>query len=67
GIDPIEIGKTAEFDVYSERGRNRKHPAWAKWIEWRVAQVTTFVEELSAAVFMDYPECIVNQGQDWAD
>ena len=27
GIDPIEIGKTAEFDVYSERGRNRKHPA----------------------------------------
>ena len=25
------------------------------------------MEELSAAVFMDYPECIVNQRQDWAD
>ncbi|HIE04910.1 MAG TPA: hypothetical protein EYP61_09145 [Candidatus Latescibacteria bacterium] len=40
--------------------------------------MTKFVEELSrsakargkevsAAVFMDYPECIVYQGQDWGD
>ena len=57
---------------------NRKHPAWARWIEWRAGWVTKFVEEisdsvkarnkeLSAAVFMEYPECIVNQGQDWGD
>lgn len=78
GIDPIEIGKASEFNVFSERGRNRKHPAWAKWIEWRAGWVTKFVEdlskvtkargkELSAAVFMDYPECIAYQGQDWGD
>ncbi|RKY69557.1 MAG: hypothetical protein DRP97_05215 [Candidatus Latescibacterota bacterium] len=78
GTDPVEIGRFSGFDESAQRGRNRKHPAWVQWIEWRVAQITTFVEALSAAarkrecalsgaVFMDYPECIVNQGQDWAE
>ena len=78
GVDPLEIGKVSEFNVYSERGRNRKHPAWAEWIEWRAGWITKFVEELSAltksrdkelsaAVFMEYPECIVYEGQDWGD
>jgi len=78
GTDPIEIGKVSEFNVYSERGRNRRHPAWPRWIEWRAGWVTRFVEalsksaktrgkELSAAVFMEYPECIVYEGQDWGD
>lgn len=78
GVDPLEIGKTAEYNTFSEQATNRKHPAWARWIEWRAGWVTKFVEEisglvrsrdkeLSAAVFMDYPECLVNQGQDWAD
>lgn len=78
GVDPIGIGKGSEFNVFGERGRNRKHPAWAEWIEWRAGWITQFVEELSrstkargkelsAAVLMDYPECIVYQGQDWGD
>lgn len=78
GIDPIAIGKVSEFNVYSERGRNRQHPAWARWVEWRAGWVTRFVEDLSksakarnkalsAAVFMEYPECIVYEGQDWGD
>lgn len=78
GTDPIEIGKVSEFNVFSERGRNRKHPAWPKWVEWRAGWVTKFVEELSnsvkvrgkelsAAVFMEIPECIVYEGQDWGD
>ncbi len=78
GVDPLEIGKSSEFNVYSERGRNRKHPAWEAWVEWRAGWITKFVEELSdltkskgkelsAAVFMEYPECIVYEGQDWGD
>ena len=78
GVDPLEIGKSSEFNSFRSRSRNRGHPAWAKWIEWRAGWVTKFVEELSeaaafrrkdvsAAVFMDYPECIVYQGQEWGD
>ena len=78
GIDPLEIGKVSEFNVFRERAQNRKHPAWAKWVEWRAGWITKFVEELSeltkskgkelsAAVFMEYPECIVYEGQDWGD
>jgi uncharacterized lipoprotein YddW (UPF0748 family) len=78
GVDPLEIGKVSEFNTYSERGRNRKHPAWEAWVEWRAGWITRFVEEmstltkregkeLSAAVFMEYPECIVYEGQDWGD
>jgi len=71
GIDPLEIGKSSHY-------LNRKHPFWAQWIEWRAKWITKFVEklskltkvknkELSAAVFMEYPECIIYEGQDWAD
>jgi len=78
GIDPLEIGKVSEFNAFRERALNRKHPAWAKWVEWRAGWITRFVEELSAltkgkgkelsaAVFMEYPECIVYEGQDWGD
>ena len=78
GVDPLEIGKSSQYNVFRSRSRNRSHPAWARWIEWRAKWVTRFVEELSesarsrgkelsAAVFMDYPECIVYQGQDWGD
>ncbi|MCD6336401.1 MAG: family 10 glycosylhydrolase [Candidatus Latescibacteria bacterium] len=78
GTDPLEIGKVSEFNVYSERGKNRKHPDWSKWVEWRAGWVTKFVEELSAsvkdrgkelsaAVFMEYPECVVYEGQNWGD
>lgn len=78
GVDPLEIGKTSGFNASAERAQGRKHPAWAKWIEWRAGWITKFVEELSkltrskgkelsAAVFMDYPECIVYVGQDWGD
>lgn len=78
GIDSLEIGKSSEFNVLRERAQNRKHPAWAKWIEWRAGWITKFVEELSeltrsrnkelsAAVFMEYPECVVYEGQDWGD
>ena len=78
GVDPLEIGKSSEFNAYSERGANRKHPAWEAWVEWRARWITKFVEELSdltkrkgrelsAAVFMEYPECIVYEGQDWGD
>ena len=78
GTDPLEIGKISEFNAFGERAKNRKHPVWAKWVEWRVGWITKFVEELSrstkarakelsAAVFMEYPECIVYEGQDWGD
>lgn len=78
GIDPIEIGKSSQFNASRESAQSRKHPLWARWIEWRVGWITKFVEELSeltkkrnkelsAAVFMEYPECIVDMGQDWGD
>jgi uncharacterized lipoprotein YddW (UPF0748 family) len=78
GTDPVDIGRFSGYDESSQRGRNRKHPAWVAWVEWRVECVRKFVEELSvaarkrnkaltAAAFADYPECIVNQGQDWAE
>lgn len=78
GVDPLEIGKVSEYNVSIERERNRKHPAWEAWVAWRAGWITKFVEELSdltkrkgkelsAAVFMEYPECIVYEGQDWGD
>ena len=74
GIDPLKIKGNLQ---YLSR-LNRKHPFWAQWIEWRAKWITKFVErlseltkvkdkELSAAVFMEYPECIIYIGQDWAD
>jgi uncharacterized lipoprotein YddW (UPF0748 family) len=78
GVDPMDIGETWGFNESSERAANRRHPAWVRWIEWRVSNITTFVEklsaltkaagkELSAAVFMEYPGCIVDQGQNWTE
>ena len=78
GTDPVEIGPTWGFNESGERAQNRKHPTWASWIAWRAGWITRFVEglsgsvkargrELSVAVFMEYPECIVDQGQDWGD
>jgi uncharacterized lipoprotein YddW (UPF0748 family) len=78
GTDPLKIGRVSEFNAFRERAQNRKHPAWARWVEWRAGWITMFVEELSesvkargkelsAAVFMEYPECIVYEGQDWGD
>jgi uncharacterized lipoprotein YddW (UPF0748 family) len=78
GTDPLDIGKVSEFNVHSERGKNRKHPDWPAWVEWRAGWVTKFVEELSgsvkdrgkelsAAVFMEVPECVVYEGQNWGD
>jgi len=51
---------------------------WAAWVDWKTANITRFVErlhvaakakgkEVSAAVFPEYPECIVAIGQDWED
>lgn len=71
GVDPLKIGKSSHY-------LNRKHPFWAQWIEWRAKWITKFVEklskltksknkELSAAVFMEYPECIIYEGQDWVN
>lgn len=51
---------------------------WGDWLTFRAEPVTRFVErlrkaararkkELSAAVFPDYPGCLVSVGQDWAD
>ena len=51
---------------------------WAAWVDWRTANVTRFVErlhlsakannmEVSAAVFPEYPACVVDIGQDWED
>ena len=50
--------------------------AWEAWVEWRVNNITSFVEklreeaksrgrEVSAAVFSAYPLCIETVGQDW--
>jgi len=55
---------------------NRRHPKWPEWVELRIKNITTFVKRLreeskkygldvSAAVFSDYPRCMVNNGQDW--
>lgn len=74
GVDPIEIKRDLQYLSHL----NRKHPFWAQWIEWRVKWITKFVEKLSkltkvkdkklsAAVFMEYPECIPHIGQDWID
>ncbi|MDP6438026.1 MAG: family 10 glycosylhydrolase [Candidatus Brocadiia bacterium] len=51
-------------------------PAHEQWTQWRVSRLAAFVRrmheltagrgiELSAAVFADYPDCIVQQAQDW--
>ena len=56
----------------------RLDPLDEEWVLRRVGNVTSFVEEagdlvkergieLSAAVFADYPRCIVEVGQDWVD
>jgi uncharacterized lipoprotein YddW (UPF0748 family) len=50
----------------------------SKWVQWRALNITSFVEELrlelrreeasvklSAAVFKDYPRCLVTVAQDW--
>ncbi len=50
----------------------------SNWIQWRAGNITSFVEELrhemkqlcpnaalSAAVFKDYPRCMMNVAQDW--
>jgi len=53
-------------------------PAYQRWTDWRAAQVSGFVArlreftrdegmELSAAVYPEYPECVTEQAQDWAD
>ncbi|RLF03869.1 MAG: hypothetical protein DRK00_07950, partial [Thermoprotei archaeon] len=53
-------------------------PLDEEWVLRRVGNVTSFVEEagdlvkergieLSAAVFADYPGCVVEVGQDWVD
>lgn len=71
GVDPLEIKKSSYYP-------NRKHCLWTRWIEWRAKWITKFVEklsgitrsnnkELSAAVFMEYPESIIYEGQDWVD
>lgn len=50
---------------------------WGDWLTYRAEPVTRFVErlrgatkargkELSAAVFPDYPDCLIGVGQDWA-
>jgi uncharacterized lipoprotein YddW (UPF0748 family) len=64
GVDPI--------DVTQPDGN------MSKWIQWRAWNITSFVEELrldvkrenarvklSAAVFKDYPRCLVTVAQDW--
>jgi len=64
GIDPKEIEKP--------------NHARSLWVQWRAQNITSFVEELrlemrrispetalSAAVFKDYPRCLVAVGQDW--
>ncbi|KYH40432.1 MAG: hypothetical protein AYL32_011610 [Candidatus Bathyarchaeota archaeon B26-2] len=61
-VDPVEL--------------ERKDPAWADWVRWRVGNISKFVErlskaargrglEVSAAVFTDYPMALVWVGQDW--
>jgi len=56
---------------------SQKDVEWSGWIDWRASNVTRFVKrvreaateknmEVSAAVFPQYPECIVDDGQNWA-
>jgi len=56
---------------------SQKDSEWSDWIDWRAGNVTRFVErvhkaaserkmEVSAAVFPQYPECIVDDAQNWA-
>lgn len=51
---------------------------WSAWIDWKTANITRFVErlsaearqkgkEVSAAVFPDYPNSVVDIGQDWEE
>lgn len=67
-IFKIKGRKIKEVDVKSR--------SWSKWVDWRVKQVSRFVaklhnlakkrkKEISAAVFSDYPQTLVNLGQDW--
>jgi hypothetical protein len=35
-LPQVKIGRFSGFDESSERGRNRKHPAWVRWVEWRL-------------------------------
>jgi len=64
GVDPREIAQLDEN--------------MSKWIQWRAENITGFVRdlrrdmkktnpkaELSAAVFKDYPRCLMHLGQDW--
>jgi len=62
-------------DPFILKPRDKK---WADWIDWRVTNITNFVRkvkkeastrniEVSAAVFTDYPLCIVTNGQDWGE
>lgn len=64
GSDPVDI--------------DGAHNHWSEWVDWRVAQITGFVERLrkranaagktmSAGVFADYPNCVWGVGQDWED
>jgi uncharacterized lipoprotein YddW (UPF0748 family) len=54
-----------------------KDDEWSGWIDWRADNITRFVKrvhdaaaerqmEVSAAVFPQYPECIVDDAQNWA-
>ncbi|MEM0050163.1 MAG: family 10 glycosylhydrolase [Candidatus Bathyarchaeia archaeon] len=64
GIDPREVTRPDEN--------------MSKWVQWRAWNITSFVEELrlevkrenarvklSAAVFKDYPRCLITVAQDW--
>jgi len=63
-VDPVEIRQPDQ--------------ALSLWIQWRAENITSFVRELrkeikeidprimlSAAVFKDYPRCLIAVGQDW--
>ena len=64
GVDPTRLA--------------RQDALWGEWQKFRMEPVTRFVEgmraattaaskELSAAVFPDYPGCLIGVGQDWPD
>lgn len=66
-----------QFDV-DPVAIDEAHRHWGDWVDWRVAQITRFVEQLreranqagkqvTAAVFPDYPNCVWEIGQDWED
>ena len=53
-----------------------KDEEWERFLEWRAEPITRFVrniremtrrrdKELSAAVFPEYPSCLIGVGQDW--